>query len=135
MVEGTTAPSSDPLRVLYVEDDRISALLFSEALRDQAGLALRLAEDGAQAMAEAAQWLPQVLVLDAHLPDTRGHALLARLRQLPGLAKVPAFMCSADGGAQDIAQALAAGFQGYWVKPVATDELRSALLRLRSGLT
>ncbi len=125
------APPS--LRVLYVEDDRVSLLLFAEALRNESGLDLRLAEDGAEALHQVSGWIPQVLVLDAHLPDVDGHALLLQLRRLPGLAATPAFMCSADGEPEDIERARLAGFCGYWVKPVHADRLRSALQGLRQA--
>jgi CheY-like chemotaxis protein len=107
------------MRLLYVEDNRINALLFEEALKLQPGFELRVAEDGAQAMQLAREWMPQVLVLDSHLPDTDGTALLKSLRTVPGLAEVPAFMCSADALPEDIREALAAGFRAYWSKPIS----------------
>lgn len=108
-----------PLQVLYVEDDRISALLMATMVAQEPGVELRIAEDGAEAMAAVAGgWRPDLLVLDAHLPDTGGHALLGRLRVLPGLAHVPACMCSADDREEDHQRAADAGFALYWSKPV-----------------
>lgn len=108
-----------PLRMLYVEDNRINALLFENAMQLRAGdVELRLAEDGQDALAQLQEWRPDVLVLDAHLPDTNGVSLLATLRGEHGLADVPAYMCSADASDEDKARAAAAGFSGYWTKPV-----------------
>jgi CheY-like chemotaxis protein len=118
------------MRLLYVEDNRINALLFEEALKLQPGFELRVAEDGAQALELACEWHPEVLVLDSHLPDVNGAALLQRLRQLPGLASVPAFMCSADAQLEDVQQALAAGFLGYWAKPISIVSVLSDLQAL-----
>lgn len=107
------------MRMLYVEDNRINALLFEEAMRLQpVEVELRIAETGAEALAMAGDWTPDVLVLDAHLPDTDGLTLLTRLRTVSGLADVPAYMCSADTLDTDIAQSMAAGIEGYWTKPV-----------------
>lgn len=119
------------MRVLYVEDNRINALLFEEALKLAGGLVLELAEDGAQALAMAQSDPPQVLVIDAHLPDTNGFDLLLRLRALPGLGEVPAFMCSADALPEDEARARAAGFCGYWTKPIDIPRLLADLEALR----
>ena len=105
-------------RVLYVEDNRINAILFEEALRLRSGIDLRLAEDGAEALELVGQWQPDLLVLDSHLPDMSGYELLRCLRELPALAAVPAVMCSADALEQDLQQARAAGFTGYWTKPI-----------------
>jgi CheY-like chemotaxis protein len=122
------------MRVLYVEDNRLNALLFEEALKLQPGLELQVAEDGAQALALAAQWQPQVLVLDSHLPDVRGSELLQRLRSLPGLADVPAFMCSADVRVEDVQAALDIGFRGYWPKPIDLGRVLGDLKALQDEL-
>lgn len=116
-----------PLRVLYVEDNRINALLFAEVARLRGGIELEIAETGAEALALAPSWRPDVLVLDAHLPDTDGHALLARLREQPALVAVPAFMCSADADAEHVERARRAGFAGYWSKPIDLARLMADL--------
>lgn len=110
--------SSPPLRMLYVEDNRINAILFEEAMRLHGGIELEVAEDGEQALTLSRNWTAQVLVLDAHLPDMSGYELLARLRAMPALADAPAFMCSADASADDVQRAKQAGFVGYWTKPI-----------------
>jgi CheY-like chemotaxis protein len=104
--------------VLYVEDNRLSAILFEEAFRTHGSIELRVAEDGAEALALVPHWPPEALVIDANLPDMTGYDVLARLRELPTLADVPAFMCSADATGEDLQRAEAAGFIGYWTKPI-----------------
>lgn len=120
-------PSSPPRRVLYAEDDRIAALLFAEVLRDPTEYELQVAETGAEALAIVREWLPDVLVLDANLPDTTGLALLADLRRQPGLEHTPAFVCSADALEADRRRHLQAGFRGYWLKPVNLERLKADL--------
>jgi len=119
-----------PLRLLLVEDDRVGALLFSQALLDSAWISLRVAEDGAEALALAASWMPQALLLDAHLPDTDGHRLLQRLREQPAMAAVPAWMCSADNQPEDVARAATSGFVGYWSKPLDVPAILASLRAL-----
>ena len=122
--DAAAAPSPRPgapspaLRMLYVEDNRINAILFEEAMRIRGGIELEVAEDGEQALALSRSWAAQVLVLDAHLPDMSGYELLLRLRAIPALAGVPAFMCSADASAEDVQRAREAGFVAYWTKPI-----------------
>jgi CheY-like chemotaxis protein len=115
------------MRVLCVDDDRIQALLLEQVCLDVAGLELRVAESGAEALLLVATWQPQLLVLDMHLPDTDGVSLLARLRAACGLPALPAVLCSAER-LQDLwPVAKAAGFQQCWSKPVVLDDLQSAL--------
>ena len=118
--ETAPAPAArSALRMMYVEDNRINAILFEEALRIRHGTVdLRIAEDGEEALEIARDWQPEVLVLDAHLPGMTGFEVLHQLRQLPGLARAPAYMCSADAMPEDVQRAYEAGFIGYWTKPI-----------------
>ncbi len=121
------ATDERPRRVLLVEDDALSALLFSEALRQQPGFELQVARSAAEALAHVAGWLPELLVIDGHLPDAKGHELLQRLRGLPGLATVPAVMATADAMPADRDAALARGFQAHWPKPLDVRQLPAQL--------
>jgi PAS domain S-box-containing protein len=125
-------PQRNVLRLLYVEDNRINALLFEEAMRLLGDFDLRVVEDGTDAIALVREWTPQVLVLDANLPDMSGFEVLRRLRELPGLAGVPAFMCSADAMPEDIQRARDAGFEGYWTKPIEMAVVSADLEALRA---
>jgi CheY-like chemotaxis protein len=121
---------SPALRMLYVEDNRINAILFEEAIRLREGVELRLAEDGTDALDLVRDWRPDVLVLDAHLPGMNGFELLQALRREAGLDDVPAFMCSADAMPDDVQRAADAGFAGYWAKPINIAKIMSDLDRL-----
>ncbi len=127
-------PQSDsanaPMRVLYVEDNRINAMLFEEALRPYPQLELSIAEDGQMALSMALETQPEVLVLDAHLPGMSGFQVLEALRMLPALANVPAYMCSADAMPEDLVKAEKAGFVGYWTKPIDITAVTTELCRL-----
>ncbi|MCH8178666.1 MAG: PAS domain S-box protein [Proteobacteria bacterium] len=129
-VPAAGAGQPPPLRVLYVEDNRINALLFAEALRPYEHIALEIAEDGDIALEMAREQPPHVLVLDAHLPGMSGFEVLGAMRQLPGLADAPAFMCSADAMPEDLDRAKVAGFHGYWTKPIDIEVVTAELNRL-----
>jgi PAS domain S-box-containing protein len=124
-----------PVRLMYVEDNRINAMLFEQALKLQPGFELRIAEDGQHALEIASRWTPDVLVLDAHLPGMSGFEALLALRTLPGLDQTPAFMCSADAMPEDVQRALDAGFIGYWTKPIEVQQVLADLADLRPTLT
>jgi CheY-like chemotaxis protein len=119
----------NPRRVLYVEDDRVAALLFTQALVHRSDYEVQVAETGAEALELATRWRPDVLVLDANLPDTTGLALLAALRGSAGLEGAPAFVCSADSLEDVQRRHLQAGFCGYWLKPIDAVRLQADLDR------
>lgn len=128
--EDDTADPS-PRQVIYVEDNPLNALLFSEALRDHPDLRLQVAGDGDEALALVRDCRPDLLVIDMHLPGANGSEVLRRLRQLPGLDAVPAVVCSADAMPQDQSRALANGFSGYWTKPL---DVRLIAGRIRAAI-
>jgi CheY-like chemotaxis protein len=124
------------MHLLYVDDDRINLMLFESACAALAGLRLSTAASGAEALELARADPPQLLVIDLHLPDTDGHALLHALRRDAALPEVPAYLCSADDSPEVRQAATAAGFAGCWSKPVDIQKLRrelSALGATRTG--
>ena len=118
------------MRVLCVDDDRINLMLFANACAAMPGLQLTTAADGAEALEAAKAQAPQLLVIDLHLPDTDGHALLHLLRREATLADVPAFLFSADDPQSLRQPALDAGFSGCWSKPMDSQTLRRELAGL-----
>ena len=123
-------PAALAMRLLYVEDNRLNAILFQEALRLQPGLELRLAVDADDALAQLDDWVPDLLVLDAHLPGMNGFDLLQLLRTQPRLSRVPAFMCSADALPNEVRRAKEAGFAGFWPKPIDIRQILDDLRRM-----
>ena len=118
------------MRVLYVDDDRVNALLFTETCRVAGpGIQVETAGSGAEALVLAPQWRPDLLVIDLHLPDMLGYALLPQLRAALARPALPAFLCTADE-ADEVAQpARVAGFDGCWTKPVELPLVLAELTR------
>jgi len=121
------------IRVLYVEDNRVNAMLFEAVLGVRPDIELRIAETGWEALDVVETWVPDVLVLDANLPDIHGVRLLRQMRELDGLKATPAFMCSADALEEDVQVARAAGFADYWTKPVDFTKVLADLRGLGLG--
>jgi two-component system, OmpR family, response regulator len=121
------------MRVLYVDDDRVNTLLFVEACRVAGGLEVETAGSGAEALDLVRHWSPELLVIDLHLPDTSGYALLPALRQSLAAAALPAILCTADDAERVSTAAQAAGFGACWTKPVAPQTIASELAQRRAG--
>jgi signal transduction histidine kinase len=117
------------LRVLVVDDNIDAATTLGELLKVLGHLPL-VAHDAPSALALAREEVPQVALVDLGLPILDGFELVARLRTLPGLQRLPAVAVTGYGQASDRARSRAAGFDRHVVKPVGLDDLRALLASL-----
>ncbi len=115
------------MRVLYVDDDRLNGFLFENLCVAAGGLEVVCAASGAEALQVACDTRPELLVIDLHLPDTDGFALLPALRAVLNQPDLPALLCTADHPDEVGAAAKSAGFRGCLEKPVTV----ASLARLR----
>ncbi|TYB42273.1 response regulator [Actinomadura chibensis] len=112
-------------RVLVVDDS--PQILATLRLNLQARhYEVQLARDGRRALTGAAEWRPDVVILDLGLPDLDGTDVIRGLR---GWSKVPIIVLSGRSGSGDKVDALDAGADDYVTKPFGVDEL---LARIRA---
>jgi signal transduction histidine kinase/CheY-like chemotaxis protein len=126
-------PEGHTWQLLYAEDDPVNALLMQAVLDRLPHVVLTVATTGQAACTLAEQQPPDLLLLDMSLPDMDGRELLRRLKRDPRLSSVPAVAVSADAMPEEIARALAAGFDDYWTKPLDIDTLPARLAMLLSS--
>ena len=88
------------------------------------------AADGRTGLEQAKQTLPDVILLDLHLPDQHGEAVLAELRRESSTRSIPVVILSADATAHSRDRLLAAGANDYVSKPYAVETLFSHLDRI-----
>jgi PAS domain S-box-containing protein len=81
-----------PLRSILVVEDDISTLEIIVELLKGYGYAVTTATDGAQARANVAQSLPELVILDLVLPKMSGFELLAEWRSNPRTADLSVFV-------------------------------------------
>ena len=86
----------------------------------------------AEAVAVIAATAPDVVLLDVHLPDGGGVAVLEALARLDGPA--PAVLAlSVSDAAGDVVPMIRAGALGYVTKTIDTEELVAAIRRVAAG--
>ncbi|MEW5809566.1 MAG: response regulator [Actinomycetota bacterium] len=114
-------------RVLVVDDEPqiLRALRINLSVRDYD---VRTAATGKEALRVAADFRPEVIVLDLGLPDMSGIDVLGGLR---GWLSAPVIVLSARTDSSDKVAALDAGADDYVTKPFGMDEF---LARLRAAV-
>jgi two-component system KDP operon response regulator KdpE len=112
-------------RVLVVDDEPqiLRALRINLAARSYE---VAVAPDGTAALRQAADWQPDLIILDLGLPDLDGVDVIHGLR---GWTSVPIIVLSGRAGSPDKVDALDAGADDYVTKPFGIDEL---LARIRA---
>jgi two-component system, OmpR family, response regulator MprA len=121
------------MRLLVVDDDRRLRDVLRRALT-LSGYEVRLADTGAEALAEVSGGVPDAVVLDVGLPDIDGLEVCRLLRRERN--RVPVLMLTARDAVSDRIDGLDAGADDYLVKPFDIDELQArlrALLRRAGG--
>lgn len=110
-------------RIVLVEDDdgiREIAQMSLEAIGDHEVLALN---SGERAVAEAAGFAPDLMVLDVSMPGMDGPQTLAALRQQAALRDVPAVFLTAHTQAGEVAHYRTLGAADVIAKPFDPDHL------------
>lgn len=132
---GPAAPEAAPRhRALLAEDDPVNALL-ARAQLARLGHEVEHVTDGALAVAAHARALDEgcpfgLVLLDLRLPELDGCAAAARMRAAEAARNAPAvaiLAITANAGAREQHEALAAGMDGFLRKPLDRDALVAAL--------
>ncbi len=122
-------------RILYIEDNPDNRLLIRRVLQAE-GYEVLEAVDGQSGLQRAAEVQPDLILMDINLPEIDGYEVTARLKQLPGLSRIPIIAVTANVMKGDREKTLAAGCDGYIQKPIDIDLLPEQIERfLKKGLS
>ncbi len=118
-----------PRSLLVVDDRRVNRMVLLHML-EPLGFDVRVAEDGAQGLEQAARSLPDLVLMDLVMPEMDGFAAAAQLRGDPSTAGIPLVAVSSQAivqGRQADADSL---FDGVLSKPVDVELLLDQLAEL-----
>ena len=125
-----TGQQSANIRVVLVDDHR----LFRAGVRAELGNGIEVvgeAEDVATAVASIAATVPDVVLLDVHLPGGGGVEVLRQV--LPALPDVRFLAVSVSDAADDVIGTIRAGARGYVTKTISGADLADAVTRVAAG--
>jgi CheY-like chemotaxis protein len=121
-----SAGRETPRRILIVDDNTDSALSLAR-LQSRRGHRTRTAFTGPDAVTVAAEFLPEVVLLDIGLPGMDGFEVAQRMRAMPELSGAFIVAMSGYGSDEYRFRAKEAGFNEYLIKPLDLDLLRGWL--------
>ncbi len=122
-------------RILVVDDTPDNCLLIQAILQDE-GYQVELAESGKEALEKIDQAAPDLVLLDVMMPGMDGYEVTRRIRQNTALPFMPILLTTAYDQ-PSVAQGLDIGADDFIRKPVHFDELLArvrALLRLKHSV-
>jgi CheY-like chemotaxis protein len=99
----------------------------SRFLKGRPNTRLRSEASGRAGIEYAVRDLPDLILLDLHLPDLHGDQVLSELKAEPATAAIPVVVVSADASHGVIHRLLADGALAYLTKPIELAELGELL--------
>jgi signal transduction histidine kinase/ActR/RegA family two-component response regulator len=122
------------LRVLIVDDNADAAEML-DVLVSHLGHTTRLAHDGAAALIAAAEFAPDVVLLDIGMPVMNGYTVARTLRQRPEFNHVHIAAVTGWGQEEDRRKAREAGCDSHFTKPLSPVVLEDLLARIAQPVT
>ncbi|PYG01338.1 PAS domain S-box-containing protein [Thioalkalivibrio sp. ALE21] len=118
-------------RILYIEDNLANVELMRELLRNRGRTELRVAGSAEQGLITAREWLPDLIVLDVHLPGMSGTAAARVLKSRPETRHIPLIALSADATREKAGEGNQnPDFEDYLTKPLDIPAFMRSLDRL-----
>lgn len=124
--EGAAPNESRSQRILIADDNEDAAASLAIILQMR-GHETRTAKDGVDALESAAQFQPDVVLLDIGMPKLNGYETARRLRSKPAGERILLVALTGWGQESDRLRSSAAGFDAHLVKPVKVDQIERLL--------
>jgi DNA-binding NarL/FixJ family response regulator len=128
----TAGEGTPPRRLtVFLVDDHA---MFRAGVRAELGAHVDVvgeASSVAEAVSRIAAAAPDVVLLDVHMPDGGGRAVLEAVRRTHPQVKFLAL--SVSDAAEDVIGLIRAGARGYVTKTISPDELTAAIRRVAEG--
>lgn len=124
---GPHAPAGASVSILCIEDNPANVEVVSRFLRGRPNTRLWSEASGRAGIEYAVREMPDLILLDLHLPDLHGDQVLSELKAEPATAAIPVVVLSADASEGVIRRLLAHGAHAYFAKPIELAELGELL--------
>ena len=120
------------VRILLAEDNPVNQKLATRLL-ERNGHSVRVARDGGEAVALAAEGTFELILMDVQMPKMDGYTATRRIREREGAAnRVPIVAMTACAMKGDREKCLDAGMDAYVPKPIEIDALLAVIAKMGS---
>ncbi len=109
-------------RILVVDDSPTERFFLSELLVKH-GYLVSMAESGEDAVAQAKNTHPDLILMDVIMPGMNGFQATRMISKDDATKDIPVIMCTSKGQETDKVWGMRQGARAYLVKPVNPDEL------------
>ena len=127
--KGQAVPDKD---VVLIVDDLPETLSMLNDTLDEAGLKVLVALEGTQALMIASNIVPDVILLDAIMPNMDGFETCRRLKENPDLAHIPVIFMTGLSDSESVLKGFEAGGVDFVTKPIIADQL---IARIKAHLS
>jgi CheY-like chemotaxis protein len=117
--------------ILYIEDDLPSIEVIQLLLEPYQHISLLTAMTAEEGIIVADKYVPDLIFLDINLPKMSGRDAIKTLKLNPKLQNTLIIALSGDAYQERIKQALAAGFDDYFTKPVDMQQILDVITNLK----
>jgi len=126
-------PSGDePIRVLIADDHALFRRGLNIVLAGEAGVeVVAEADDGEDAVAKAAEFAPDVVLMDVRMPRMSGIEATRAIRDVIPTTKI--IMLTVSDEEEDLCEAIKAGANGYLLKEISIEEVADAVRAVVQG--
>jgi len=121
--------SSLPRRKILVVDDNSDTVDSEALLLQMLGQTVQRAYDGPSALKLAAQWDPEIVILDLEMPGVSGFDVARQLRGMPKMSSTRLVAHSGFNKPDHRAAAWSAGFDEFLLKPSTAAQLSAIISR------
>ena len=127
-----TSLSVEPIRVLVVDDHALFRRGLQMVLEQEPDIdVVGEASDGAEAVEQAAETLPDIVLMDVRMPKRGGIDACTAIHDAVPSAKI--IMLTISDEEADLYDAIKAGAMGYLLKEISIEEVASAIRAVHGG--
>ena len=117
------------MRKVLIADDKAPGRELLREVLEQSGCVVYEASDGIEALRSARELLPDLIILDLHMPLLDGFRVLEELKLDLRFATTPIIALTASAMQGDRERALSTGFTTFIAKPISLSALRGEIER------